>query len=162
MTRYKQTIAALLLAASLSAIQAAEYTIQYKGITLGDIDNLSETIDRLYLKAEVTNIIAKLLLRKKYFVFYAADKPHVENAKYRKDKNSVLYALKEAIYNRPAHKVYPSSKGKKLVLECAGKECRYTFYRRDKIKGKGKIEFDRNNRFYELTEIKSGVVIRRK
>ncbi len=159
---FKYKYAALLLAGTFSMAHATEYTIQYKGVTLGDIDNLPQTIDHLYLKAEVTNIIAKLLLRKKYFVFYERDKPDVPDAKFRRDKNNVLLALREAIERRPTHKVYPSPRQKKLILECNKNVCHYVFYKRDKIKGKGKIEFDRNNQFYRLTEIKNGVVIKRK
>ncbi len=162
MKTFKQSVAVVMLTGTLTVAHAAQYTIQYKGVTLGDIDNLPQTISKLYLKAEVTNIIAKLLLRKKYFVFYEGEKPHIPDAKYRKDKNNVLLALREAIERRPAHRVYPSPKEKKLVLECNDKECRYIFYRKNKVKGKGKIVFDKNNQFYELTEIKNGVVIRRK
>ena len=158
----KHKLATLLVAATLSLANAQNYTIQYRGITLGEIDDLS-TLDALYLKARVTNFIAKLLLKKRYFVYYGGDrKPSVADAKFRKDKNRVLFALYEAIKNRPAHKVYTSQRGKKLILSCDHQICKYTFYKRDKVTGEGKILFDGNNDFYELVEEKNNVVIKRK
>ncbi|HHD77589.1 MAG TPA: hypothetical protein ENK93_05855 [Campylobacteraceae bacterium] len=162
MKAFTYRYAVLLLTGTLCTAHATEYLIQYKGVTLGDIDNLTQTINKLYLKAEVTNIIAKLLLRKKYFVFYENEKPDLSNAKFRRDKNNVLLALREAIERRPAHREYPSPGEKKLVLECSDNLCHYVFYKKKKIEGKGKIEFDGNNQFYRLTEIKNGVVIKRK
>ncbi len=160
MKKRKYTLAALLLSTTLS-LHASHYTIQYKGVTLGEINDIS-TVKSLYLKAKVTNFLAKLLLRHKYFVFYSGTKPQIKDAKYRKDKNNVLFALNEAIKQRPEHKEYPSERGKKLLLECSNDICHYTFYKKSKITGKGKITFDKNGEFYELIEEKNGVVIRRK
>lgn len=153
-------IAPLLLVSAV-ALHAEQYTINYKGITLGTIDDLS-TVNQLYLKARVTNLVAKLLLGHKYFVFYGGEKPHISDAKYRKDKNNVLFALNEAIHVKPRHKVYPSPKEKKLIIDCQKERCEYVFYRKNRIKGKGEILFDQNGQFYQLLEEKSSVLIKRR
>jgi len=155
--RIKYKLASLLLLAALSSANAQSYYIQYKGIKLGEIENLN-TLKELYLNAKVTNFIAKLLLNKDRFVFYGGEKPRIAHAKYRKDKNQILFALYEAITNRPVHKEY-IIKTKKLILECHEKECHYTFYKKHEVKGKGLILFDKNNQFYKLTEDLTGVVI---
>lgn len=159
----KHKIAALLLFTALSWAQAADkYAIEYRGIKLGEITDMT-TVEQLYLKAKVTNFIAKILLGKEYFVFYADQKPQVKHAKYRKDKNHILLALREAIKSHPKHAEFPGAKkGSKLILECNGNTCNYRYIKSARVTGIGKIYFDKNGKFYELTEEKNKVVIKRK
>ncbi len=159
----RQKIAALLLFAALSWAEAAEkYTIEYRGIKLGEISDIS-SVEQLYLKARVTNFLARLLLGKGHFVFYGGEKPSVSDAKYRKDKNHILLALREAIKAHPRHAEFPGAKkSSRLILECNGTICNYRYIKRGKITGIGKIYFNKKMKFYELTEERNRVVIKRK
>jgi hypothetical protein len=156
-------LAALLLVSALSWAQAAEkYAIEYRGIKLGEITDMT-TLEQLYLKSKVTNFIAKLLLGKEYFVFYADHKPNITHAKFRKDKNHILLALREAIKSHPKHAEFPGAKkGSKLILECNTNICNYRYIKGGRITGIGKIYFDKKSKFYKLTEEKNKVVIKRK
>ncbi len=147
----------MLLISSLNA-QNNSYDITFKGIKLGEISTLA-TLNERYLDAKVTNFIAKLLLRKKHFVFYEDQKPKIEDAKYRKDKNKILFVLYEAIVHRPTSKIYNLKNNKKITLSCKNRFCNYDFIKNGKLKGKGVIEFDNKNRFYTLKEEISDVTI---
>jgi len=156
----KTLFTALVLTLSVVA-QANPYLIKYKGVTLGEIDNLN-TLKDLYLDAKATNPIVRFLLGKRHYVFYADKKPAISDAKFRRDKNQLLFALREAIAHRPKYKRFDITKEKKLVVECQQSVCHYHYFKRGSLHDSGKIEFDQNNRFFKLTEKKSGVVIVRK
>ncbi len=159
MKTYHYIALSMLLVSSLNA-QKSSYDIIFKGIKLGEISTLS-TLNERYLDAKVTNFIAKLLLRKKHFVFYENQKPKIEDAKYKKDKNKILFVLYEAIIHRPTSKIYKLEKNKKINLSCKEKICNYTFIKNGNLKGKGIIEFDQKNRFYSLKEELSDVIIKK-
>ncbi|GEM_PF-1685126 len=148
-------------ALTLSIANASPYLIKYKGVTLGEIENLN-TLNQLYLNAKATNPIVRFLLRKKRYVFYAGEKPNIADAKFRRDKNQLLFALREAIQHRPKEKIFTITKDKKLVVSCKEKVCHYYYFKHGKINDSGLIEFDDNNKFFKLTEKKSDVVIVRK
>ena len=154
----KYKVAAVTLTAAITVSNAGNYYIKYKGIKLGEIKSL-ETLKERYLDAKVTNFIAKLLLRKKRFVFYEGTRPNIKEAKFRKDKNKILFALYEAIKTRPKYKKYTINDKKYLTLICNDNACTYTFMKRGSIKGQGLIEFDKNREFTKLTEQLSDVVI---
>ncbi len=156
---YQHLVLATLVASTLSA-RADHYTITFKGIKLGEIQTL-QTLKKHYLDAKVTNFIAKILLRKNHFVFYDDYKPIIKDAKFRKDKNKILFVLSEAITHRPTYKKYILKNKKEIVLTCRDKQCSYIFKKRGSIKGEGIISFDKNNQFYLLKEKISDVVISR-
>ncbi len=157
--KYKYAFLALALTFSLS--QADTYFIKYKGVKLGEIETLS-TLKDLYLNAKATNPIVRFLLGKDRYVFYADVKPNIKNAKFKKDKNQLLFALREAIIHRPDHKVFQLRGDRKLIVECLGKRCQYKYYKKGEFRDSGIIEFDQDNNFYRLTEKKSDVVIVKK
>jgi len=137
------------------------YIIKYNGITLGEIENIN-TIQNLYLNAKATNPFVRLILGKSRYVFYDGVKPKIADAKFRRDKNKLLFALKEAINHRPKHRIFNIKGNKKLIVECSQKICRYKYYKHGKFKDSGVIEFDQNDTFYKLTEKNAHVVIQRK
>ncbi|RUM62686.1 MAG: hypothetical protein DSZ05_09665 [Sulfurospirillum sp.] len=149
----------LLGAASIA--QANPYLIKYKGLTLGEIDNLT-TLKDLYLDAKATNPIVRLLLGKSHYVFYAGKKPEISHAKFRRDKNQLLFALREAITHRPKYKRFDITKDKKLVVACKKDVCNYQYIKKGIVNDSGIILFDEDNQFYKLTEKKSNVVIVKK
>ncbi len=155
---FKHKLAIFAIITTIATANAGEYYIKYKGIRLGEIDTL-ETLKYHYLDAKVTNFIAKLLLRKKRFVFYEGIQPNIKDAKFRKDKNKILFALYEAIKTRPKYKKYVINDTKHLTLICNEQACTYTFTKKGSIKGQGLIEFDKNRNFVRLTEQLSDVVI---
>lgn len=140
-------------------LHASSYNVKYKGITLGEIESL-ETLQENYLKAEVTNMIAKLLIGKKYFILYEGEKPPIENAKFREDKTMVLFAFKESIANKPTYKHYTIDDTKEMTIRC-GEQCTFEYQRKGKIKGRGVVSFDENGDFLNLTEEISTIEISR-
>jgi len=156
--KFKTTI--LTLSLTLSIAQA-DYYIKYKGVKLGEIENLN-TLKDLYLNAKATNPVVRFLLGKNRYVFYADKKPKIDDAKFRKDKNQLLFALREAISHRPAHKEFQIRGDRKLIVSCKANLCEYKYYKKGKFKDSGIIEFDQNGEFYKLTEKNSNVVIIKK
>ena len=146
---------------TLSIANASPYLIKYKGVTLGEIENL-DTLNKLYLNAKATNPIVRFLLRKKRYVFYAGEKPNITDAKFRRDKNQLLFALREAIKYHPKEKTFTITNDKKLMVSCKDKTCHYYYYKHGRIDDSGLIEFDNNNNFFKLTEKKANVVIVKK
>ena len=146
---------------TLSIANASSYLIKYKGVTLGEIENLN-TLQKLYLNAKATNPIVRFLLHKKRFVFYGGEKPNITDAKFKRDKNQLLFALREAIKSRPKEKTFTIKGDKKITVSCKNRNCHYNYFKHGKIKDSGLIEFDDNNEFFKLTEKKSDVVIVRK
>ncbi len=156
--KIKTTLLTLSLTFTLAQ---ADYFIKYKGVKLGEIQNL-DTLKDLYLNAKATNPVVRFLLGKDRYVFYAGEKPSVPDAKFRKDKNQLLFALREAITHRPEHKEFQIRGNRKLVVSCKDNLCQYKYYKNDKYKDSGIIEFDKEGNFYKLTEKNSNVVIVKK
>lgn len=145
----------------LMSANATAYNVKFKGITLGEIDTL-ETLKSHYLKARVTNSIAKFFIRKKYYIFHAGEAPKIQDAKFRKDKNMVLFAFLQSISEKPGHKEYKISDNKNMTIDCSDDVCRFLYYRKGKLEGKGIVTFDKNGEFINLTEEISTVEISRK
>jgi len=79
----------------------ANYSIYFSGIKLGVAKNF-DTLNDHYLKADVTNSIAKLLLGRDTFIFYDEKfslKKDKTNIKYKKDKNQIIEILRRATNN---------------------------------------------------------------
>jgi hypothetical protein len=138
----------LLLALSL---QASKYDVNYRGMTLGEISDLS-TIKDLYLKAKVTSRVARFLLGKDNFVYYSGEKPDVKKSKFKKDKKMMLQAFALSLKERPAFKKVKINDIKNITLSCKGKSCEFVYYKNDEVNGKGKILFDENDEFVSITE----------
>ncbi len=133
------------------SLTAASYDVRYHGTTLGRADTL-ETLKDHYLKAKVTNFLAKLLIGKKYFVFYSDEKPPISNAKFRKDNKMILYAFYESLTRKPSYKRYQINPIKVLELRCGSNECNFIYTKNGQINGKGYILFDENGDFLKLRE----------
>lgn len=127
------------------------YDVIYKGVTLGEIRDLS-TIKDLYLKAEVTNGVARFLLGKDSLVYYSGDKPTVKKAKYKRDKKMMLYAFSQSLDERPKFKRYKINDIKNITLSCEGNSCEFIYYKNNHIDGRGKILFDEDNEFVSISE----------
>jgi hypothetical protein len=150
----------LLLSTILNA-NAGNYDIRFKGIKLGEIETL-DTLKDNYLKAEVTSRIARFFIRHDNFVFHGGEKPKIKDAKYRKDKNLILFAFYQSLTEKPKHKVYKISDVKTMTLDCSDDECKFIYNKKGKIKGKGTISFDKDGNFVSLKEEIASVLISKK
>jgi len=130
---------------------SAKYDVNFRGMTLGEIDDLS-TVKSLYLKAKVTSRIARFMLGKDNLVYYGGEKPDIKNSKYKRDKKMMLFAFAQSLEERPKYKRYDINQNKYITLECQGSVCRFNYYKNENIDGKGKISFDEKNDFVSLTE----------
>lgn len=131
-------ILSLLLLANMAF---ANYTITYKGIELGEIKNF-DSLEKNYLEADVTNMIAKLLLGKDKFVFYNDDfkeEKKTENIKYKKDNYAIIYILKKAIANDvKAEKI--EVKKDKFIEVSFDKNFQFRYNSKGRIKSEGHLE----------------------
>jgi hypothetical protein len=144
------------------SLNATTYNVKYHGMTLGEITDLS-TIKDLYLKAKVTSRVARFMLGKDNLVYYGGDKPDVGSSKFKKDKKMILYAFKTSITQKPKFKKFEISDTKNITLSCENNQsCDFIYYKKGKVNGKGKIEFDENGEFISITEEKSNFEISRK
>ena len=144
----------------VSFVFGDSFAIKYKGITLGNIPTL-DTLNKNYLQAKVSNPIVKLLLRKKYYVFYDGNKPDIKDAKFRSDNKKIIFALKKAISSRPANENFIIDAKRNITLKCQGKVCDFDYFSNKSHNAHGIIEFDENGKFYKLTETKSTLTIER-
>ncbi|MCH9814474.1 MAG: hypothetical protein K0U47_11100 [Epsilonproteobacteria bacterium] len=147
--------------ATLISVHADSYDVKFKGITLGEIASL-ETLKDNYLKATVTNPIAKFFIGKKYYVFHAQEAPKIDDAKFRKDKNMVLFAFLQSTTEKPKHKEYKINEDKKMIIDCDAKACQFQYHKKGKLKGNGIVTFDDNGAFVNLKEEISTVEISRR
>ena len=150
----------IMIATVLSA-NAGNYNIKFKGIKLGEIETL-ETLKDNYLKAEVTSRIARFFIGYDNFVFHGGDKPAIDEAKFRKDKNLILFAFHQSLTKKPKHKVYKINDVKTMTIDCSSGTCKFIYNNRGKVKGRGTISFDTNGEFVKLKEEIASVEISRK
>ncbi len=141
----------MILTATLLNANAGNYDIKFKGIKLGEIETL-DTLKENYLKAEVTSGIARFFIRHDNFVFHGGDKPTVKDAKFRRDKNMLLFAFLQSLTEKPKHKVYKINDIKTMTIECDSNECRFIYNKAGRIKGRGIVSFDDNGEFVKLRE----------
>jgi hypothetical protein len=151
----------MILTATLLNANAGNYNIKFKGIKLGEIATL-DTLKDNYLKAEVTSRIARFFIRHDNFVFHGGDKPSVSDAKYRKDKNLILFAFYQSLTEKPKHKLYKINDVKSMTLDCTDSECIFIYNKKGKVKGRGSILFDKDGAFIKLEEEIASVEISRK
>jgi len=141
------TIMALSLHAS-----SVKYDVNFRGMTLGEVTDIS-TVKDLYIKAAVTSSVARLLLGKDNLVYYGSEtKPDIKKSKFKRDKKMILYAFSQSLSERPKFKRYDISDIKNITLSCTRKECEFIYYKNNHVDGKGKIEFDENDTFVRITE----------
>jgi phage gpG-like protein len=146
----KKIVLMLVMALSLQAASAT-YAVKYKGMTLGEIKDLS-TLKELYLKADVTSRVARFLLGKDSLVYYGGKRPDIKKAKYKQDKKMMLYAFSQSLNERPKFKRYEINPIKNITLSCKEDMCEFTYYKNNNINGKGKILFDKAGEFVSITE----------
>jgi hypothetical protein len=140
------------------SLQANVYNVKYRGVTLGEIDSL-DSLKSNYLQAKVTNSIAKFFIRKKFFIFHAGDEPNIKDAKFKKDKNMVLFAFYQSITEKPKHKVYKINDVKTMTIDCKDQECKFVYIKKGKKKGRGIVTFDEKGNFVKIKEEISTVEI---
>ena len=147
----KKIIILIMMALSLHAA-SAKYNVNFRGITLGEVTDIS-TVKDLYLKATVTSSVARFLLGKDNLVYYASEtKPDIKKSKFKRDKKMMLYAFSQSLSERPKFKRYKISDIKNITLSCKDKLCEFIYYKNNQINGKGKILFDENDEFESITE----------
>ncbi len=150
----------LLMALSLYG-QTPTYEVNYRGMTLGEITDLS-TIKDLYLKAKVTSRMARFMLGEDYLVYFAGEKPREKDSKFKRDKKMMLYAFSESLKEKPKYKRYDINDIKYITLRCDSQVCQFEYRKNEKIDGKGKIIFDKDGEFVSIEETKSHFKIQRK
>jgi len=147
----KKIMIMIVLALSLQASEV-KYDVNFRGMTLGEVTDIS-TVNDLYLKAAVTSSVARFLLGKDNLVYYASEKkPDIKKSKFKRDKKMMLYAFSQSLSERPKFKRYEISDIKNITLSCAGNECEFIYYKNNHVDGKGKILFDENDEFVSITE----------
>jgi len=151
----------IILTATVLSANAGNYNIKFKGIKLGEIQTL-DTLKDNYLKAEVTSRIARFFIRHNYFVFHADDKPDIKDAKFRRDKNMLLFAFYQSLTNKPKHMLYKINDVKNMTIDCVDSECKFVYTKKGKVNGKGLITFDKNGEFLKLKEEIASVEISKK
>ncbi len=144
-------IVLIILFTTFLSANASNYSVKFKGVTLGEIESL-DTLKSNYLKAKVTSRIAKFFIRKEYFIFFAEKKPDIKDAKFRRDKNMVLYAFYKSITEKPKHKVYKINDTKTMTLDCDDNGCKFIYNSKGRIKGRGVVTFNENGEFVKLKE----------
>ena len=144
-------IVLMIFIATLMSANAGNYNVKFKGITLGQIDTL-DTLKSNYLKAKVTNSIAKFFIRKKYYIFHSNEEPDIKDAKFKKDKNMVLFAFLQSITQKPKHKIYKINELKTMTIDCNDGACKFIYNSSGRIKGRGIVTFDKKGEFVKLEE----------
>lgn len=150
----------IILLALLVNFSFGKYLVSYMGITLGEAENL-DTIKQNYLKADVTNSIAKLLLGKDIFVFYneSYKGKFRDNIKYKKDSRAIIYLLKKATQNNIKEKErVVFKKGKYIDVIKQKDKYIFTYYSHDKVKSKGYFII-KNGELQILKEEKNNIEI---
>jgi hypothetical protein len=64
----------------------------------------------------------------------------------------IVRAFAASLESRPKFKRFEISDLKNITLECQGEKCSFTYYKQDKVNGKGKIIFDESGAFRSITE----------
>lgn len=144
----------------MSGISAGQYEVRVHGVKLGEIDTL-KTLEEYYLKAEATNFITRLLLGHDYFVLYSEEKPDIDDAKFKKDNNMMLYAFKEAIDNKPKKKTFQNNRSRELKIECAATQCDFVYTYKKELRGEGFVKFNEKGEFMIFREEVGAIEIAR-
>jgi len=146
----------------LANLAFANYSIKFKGITLGEIENF-DSLKENYLEAKVTNSIARFLLGKDKFVFYNEDFNGIKNketTKYKKDNYAIIYILKKAMANDvKAEKI--EVKKDKFITVTYDKNYKFIYNSKGRIKSEGFLEM-KDNTLLKLIENVNGIEISKK
>lgn len=146
----------------LANLAFANYSIKFKGITLGEIENF-DSLKKNYLEAKVTNSIARFLLGKDKFVFYNEDFNGIKNketTKYKKDNYAIIYILKKAMVNDvKAEKI--EVKKDKFITVTYDKNYKFIYNSKGRIKSEGFLEM-KDNTLLKLIENVNGIEISKK
>lgn len=146
----------------LANLAFANYSIKFKGITLGEIENF-DSLKENYLEAKVTNSIARFLLGKDKFVFYNEDFNGIKNketTKYKKDNYAIIYILKKAMANDvKAEKI--EVKKDKYITVTYDKNYKFIYNSKGRIKSEGFLEM-KDNTLLKLIENVNGIEISKK
>ncbi|MGA1933094.1 hypothetical protein ACH5BF_10310 [Arcobacter sp. YIC-464] len=136
----------------LTNIAFANYSIKFKGITLGEIENF-KSLENNYLEAKVTNSIARFLLGKDNFIFYNEDftgKKDKEDTKYKKDKYAIIYILKKAIANDVKTEKIEVKKDKFITVSF-DENFKFIYDSKGRVKSEGYLEM-KDNKLLKLVE----------
>lgn len=119
----------------------ANYSIYYGGLKLGVISSL-DTIKDNYLKIQVTNSIARLLLGKKQMIFYndkyTNDKKNGK-IKYKKDKYYIIDIIRKSISDKLINGTIFISEDKYIQIT-KGNDYQFKYISRGKTKANGSIK----------------------
>ena len=130
----------------LSNFAFANYTLYFSGIKLGELESF-DTLQDNYIKAEVTNSIAKFLVRKDYFIFFNDNFSKQKNkdiTKYKKDKNHIITILKKAVNGNLKTPQRIQINKDKYIDIIFDKVYKFQYFSSGKIKSKGEFEIQDN------------------
>lgn len=139
----------------------ASYTISFKGINLGEIENF-DSLEKNYLEAKVTNTIARFLLGKDKFVFFNDDFKGERNddTKYKKDNYAIIYILKKAAKNDVKSEKIEVKKDKFIEVNFDN-NYNFVYNSKGRIKSKGTLEME-NGTLKSLIETVNDIEIIKK
>ncbi|GGD35606.1 hypothetical protein GCM10012288_06890 [Malaciobacter pacificus] len=137
----------------------ASYSVYFTGIKLGEAKDF-ETLNEHYLKADVTNSIAKFLLGRDTFIFHDEKfslKKDKENIKYKKDKNQIIEVLRRAKNNelKPGRITINENKYIDVTFD---KSYKFKYVSSGKVKSEGYFII-KNSQIQEFIETKNDIKI---
>jgi hypothetical protein len=139
----------------------AEYSISYNSLNLGVIKNINSVKDD-YLRIEVTNPIARVLLGKDEMIFYdpiAKISKDENNVKYKKDKYFVINVIKNGISNNLKEGKRFIAKKKYLEIT-KEKDYKFKYVSKGRLKSYGTL-IVKNQELISLTDEKNNIVIKK-
>lgn len=139
----------------------AQYNISFNKIKLGEIKNI-DNIKHNYIKIDVTNFIAKLLLRHKILVYYNSSytiERKNKNIKFKEDKYEIINILKMTMEGDIKNKRIKLKKNKHIDIKKDGDKYSFIYYNsKNIIKSKGTI-YIKNGKLISLIDEKNHIEI---
>jgi hypothetical protein len=138
----------------------AKHSIQYMGITLGEVHNF-DSLKENYIEAKVTNSIAKMILNKEKVVLYNEKynkSKRDKKTKYKKERSSLIDLLKSVYKGTVKEGEIIVNSKKKILLKKENNKFMYEFIRVGKEKKTGFFIVE-NNELIELVENEDNIRI---
>ena len=146
----------------LSISAHASYSISYRGMHLGSIENFDTLADG-YLVANVENFAARVYTRfRNHVVFYKESKPDINSAKFEKDRSGFIDILLLS-KTMPKKKSYKVRDNRFLTIRCDKDKnrCLWEYADKNKVRSYGFLQM-KNGAIYELKDQERSIVIKQK
>jgi hypothetical protein len=141
----------------LNVIIGNSYSIEYRGIKLGEIKNF-ETINKGYLIGESVGGLIRSIVPFDNYIIYEKNKPEKKGKnKYKKDNNMILEIVRIVTKEKPELKIIKKN-NKVLTIKCKNDKCKYERKNKNNM-SKGFINL-KNNKLEEICDEKSKVCIK--